>query len=249
MSKLIRETASRGIHRAFVTLILLGVVAALYLGIAPLRAQVNEVVGLLARADIENLRGYLLSFGIFAPLVSGLLMLLQGVIAPLPAVVLTLVNGLLFGTFLGALLSWVSAMAAAILCFYLAKALGRPVAERFTGKRGLRLADHFFETYGKYAVFLGRLIPIVSFDVISYGAGLTRISLRGFLVATGLGMIPATVLYSWLGENLGQLEMFWLWGVLGFSALLIMGLGVRGYLRSRPSGKNLRGKTVDGGSP
>ena len=249
MSKLLRETASRGIHRTFVTLILLGVGAALYLGIAPLRAQVNEVVGLLARADIENLREYLLSFGIFAPLVSGLLMVLQGVIAPLPAIVIALVNGLLFGTFWGALLSWVSAMAAAVLCFYLAKALGRPVAERFTGKRGLRLADRFFQTYGKYAVFLGRLIPIVSFDVISYGAGLTRMPLRGFLVATGLGMIPATVVYSWLGENLGQLEMLWLWGVLSFSALLIMGLGVRGYLRRRLSGRNLRGETVEGRLP
>jgi hypothetical protein len=46
-------------------------------------------------------------------------------------------------------------------------------------------------------------------------------------------MIPATVVYSWLGENLGRTEWLWLWGALGFSALLTMGLAFRAYLRGR----------------
>src|SRR3712207_8220042 len=52
-----------------------------------------------------------------------------------------------------------------------------------------------------YAVFAGRLIPGVAFDVISYAAGLTRMRFRNFIVATALGIFPQTFLYSYLGRQ------------------------------------------------
>lgn len=120
-------------------------------------------------------------------------MVFQAVIAPLPAFVLTFTNGLLFGWGWGTLLSWSSAMLGAALCFWIARVLGRPVVERLVGgSKALAVSDLFFARYGNRAILIARLLPFVSFDLISYGAGLTPVSFWRFLVATGIGQLPAT---------------------------------------------------------
>ena len=205
---------------------LLVVFGLLYFVVPSFKEGVNEAVRLLASADIVRLKDYLLSFGVWAPVVSGLLMVLQSIAAPLPAFVITFANGLLFGAFWGAILSWSSAMVGAIICYYVARSLGRPVVERMVGKKSLALADRFFERYGRYAVLIARLIPIISFDVVSYAAGLTSIGPVEFLIATGIGQAPATVLYSILGQNIGSAELgLWIFGAL--ASLLVLGLAVK----------------------
>jgi len=191
-----------------------------YLLVPAVQEGVNTAVRILTVADmqqaINGFRDYLLGFGAWAPLVSGLLMVFQSVIAPLPAFVLTFTNGLLFGWAWGALLSWSSAMVGAALCFWIARALGRPAVERLVGgTRALEVSDLFFARYGNRAVLISRLLPFVSFDIISYGAGLTPISFRSFLVATGIGQLPATLLYSYLGPNLtGSVRvLFWVFSI------------------------------------
>jgi len=177
--------------------------AAAYLLVPSVREWVSTAIDVLARGDIEAVRDYLLSFGVWAPVVSALLMILQSVAAPLPAFVITFANGLLFGWFWGAVLSWSSAMAGAALCFWIARTLGRPAVEKLAGgSHALGVSDLFFDKYGPRTVLIARLLPFVSFDIISYGAGLTSMSFWGFFWATGLGQLPATLLYSYLGQNL-----------------------------------------------
>ncbi|MBM4762971.1 TVP38/TMEM64 family protein [Bacillus sp. B15-48] len=180
---------------------LLGVFLAFYLGQGTVRDLVNHSVVYLKDADVEGFRDYLLSFGPLAAIVSALLMVFQSVIAPLPAFVITFANGLLFGWFYGAILSWSSAMLGAVICFYIAKFLGRPVVEKIVTKKALDWWDQFFGKYGKHSVFLARILPIVSFDLVSYAAGVTSIRFWQFFWATGLGQLPATILYSYLGQN------------------------------------------------
>jgi len=191
------------------------------------RSGVEEASGILARGDIPRMKAYLLSFGIWAPLVSATLMVFQSVAAPLPAFVITFANGLLFGAFWGTLLSWSSAMVGAAICYFIARALGRPVVERIVGGRSLALADRFFDRYGQYAVLIARLIPIVSFDVVSYAAGVTSVGFVAFMVATGIGQLPATVVYSVLGENLTNTARYGLWVFGAVAALLVLGLVVK----------------------
>ena len=62
----------------------------------------------LVKLDMEGLKEYILSFGIWGPVVSFLLMILQSVAAPLPAFVITFANAALFGWVYGAILSWTS---------------------------------------------------------------------------------------------------------------------------------------------
>ena len=161
-----------------------------------------DVVALFQSLDIDKIKEYILSFGVLAPLISFLLMVFQAILAPLPAFLITFANATLFGWVYGAALSWVSAMVGALLCFYIAKFLGRDVVEKLTSKMALESVDAFFERHGVYAILIARLLPFISFDVVSYAAGLTSMRLRSFLVATGIGQLPATLVYSYVGGML-----------------------------------------------
>lgn len=185
-----------------------------------MRAALAAALQILTMPDPQTailaFRDYLLGFGAWAPWVSGALMVFQSVAAPLPSFVLTFANGLLFGWALGALLSWTSAMVGALLCFWIARQLGRPLVEHLVGgSRALDGWDQFFARYGNRAILVARLLPFVSFDIVSYGAGLTSISLWNFFWATGLGQLPATLLYSYLGQSLtGSVQiLFWVFSL------------------------------------
>ena len=162
------------------------------------------------------MREYIAGYGLFAPLISAMLMILQSVAAPLPAFLITFANGLLFGVWWGTALSWSSAMLGAALCFSIARYFGRPVVVKLVSESALVSSDRFFERYGRHAVLIARLVPIISFDVISYGAGLTGIRFLGFWIATGIGQLPATILYSYLGgEATGTIKiLFWAFGII-----------------------------------
>lgn len=181
-------------------------------------------------------------------------MVLQAMVAPLPSSPVTYVNGLLFGLWWGGLLSWASALAAAAICFGLSRRFGRPVAQRLVTARAVEWSDRFFERFGAYAVLLGRLLPFVSFDVVSYGAGLTRMSFMGFMAATAIGMIPGTLLYAYLGRLGGESGAALMWTLVALTALglfvLLAGRKVTRRLVVTPSdaesGRQWRGERGQG---
>ncbi|WP_416147530.1 TVP38/TMEM64 family protein [Salipaludibacillus sp. HK11] len=199
------------------------VFALLYFVHIEFQGFIHEASSKIMSGNIEVFRDYLLSFGVWAPVVSALLMIFVLVIAPpLPAFVVTFTNGLLFGAVWGTLLSWSSAMIGAALCFYIARAVGRPPVERFIPKPALEWTDRFFEKYGVHSIFLARLIPVMSFAFISYGAGLTRMRFTGYFIATGLGQLPATIIYSWLGENASGSVMYVFWAFVAVITLAVI---------------------------
>jgi len=165
------------------------------------RSETNRALGMLGRGDIAALRDYILSFGLWAPVASCLLMVLQALVAPVPSFIITFANGLAFGVFWGWMLSLFGHVLAAAVCFGISRALGRVPVEILVGKTGLESADRWFARWGVYAVFAGRLLPGVAFDAISYAAGLTRMRFRSFIAATALGIFPQTFLYSYLGKQ------------------------------------------------
>ena len=151
--------------------------------------------------SIETARTYIAGYGALAPVVSAILMVFQSVIAPLPAFLITFANGTLFGFWWGSLLSWSSSMVGAAFCFYIARYLGIQRITRLISQPAVEKANDFVEKYGTYAILIARLMPFISFDVISYFAGATRMRFLGFWIATGIGQMPATLVYSYLGES------------------------------------------------
>lgn len=186
----------------------------LFLAIPPFHDWLVSIFDLFRNPQV--MREYIAGYGPLAPLISALLMIFQSVAAPLPAFLITFANGLLFGVWWGAALSWSSAMLGAALCFSIARYFGRPVVVKLISESALASSDRFFERYGKHAVLIARLVPIISFDVISYGSGLTGLRFLGFWIATGIGQLPATILYSYLGdEATGTIKiLFWAFGVV-----------------------------------
>lgn len=147
-------------------------------------------------SDRERLRQALSSAGAWAPAAFVLLLVVQAVLAPLPAPAVATAGGYLFGTLQGFVLTWIGALLGGVLCFILSRALGRSFVERSTRLKGF---DNYVQEHGAIAIFVLRLIPIISFDAISYAAGLTGISFWRFLIATALGMVPGTFVFVYLG--------------------------------------------------
>lgn len=223
------------------------IAAALYFFVEPLQSGVKQAVAILSRVDVPAMKAYILSFGLLAPIVSFMLMVFQSLIAPLPAFVITFANAALFGWVKGAILSWSSAMCGAVLCYWIARYYGRSVVEKLTSKFALDEVDHFFERYGKFAILIARLLPFVSFDIVSYAAGLTSIGFWEFFWATGLGQLPATLVYSYVGDMLvGSVRTF-VFGLLILFSLAIFVAFIRKFYKDRqkrpvpvmePPGKN-----------
>ena len=190
-----------GIKKGTLIIVLLVCIAA-YLWVPEIHKTMNRIFKMFASGDFTVVRDFVASYGGYAALISFLLMIFQSIAAPLPAFLITFANASLFGWWKGAILSWSSAMVGAAICFYIAKILGRDVAEKLTSKTGLEQIDTFFERYGKNTILICRLLPFVSFDIVSYAAGLTSMSFVSFFVATGVGQLPATIVYSYVGGML-----------------------------------------------
>ncbi len=123
------------------------------------------------------------------------------VIPPIPNLPLDLAAGAVFGPFYGALYAIIGAEIGAIACFLIARALGRDALSKLLKVETLfcqRCSDH--QLMG--LMFFARLIPVFSFEVVSYGAGLTNISLKAFAVATLVGMAPPTFALTYLGSSI-----------------------------------------------
>lgn len=205
-----------------ISLIIITISLLVYFFVPGVKEKLDYAFSVISQLDTNVVIEYLRSYGAWAAVVSFILMILQSVVAPIPAFLITLSNAAIFGWVCGAILSWSSAMCGATLCFYLARSLGRSPIEKLTSKGAMASIDVFFERYGKHTILICRLLPFVSFDFVSYGAGLTNMRFWSFFVATGIGQLPATIVYSYVGGTLtgGTQKLFF--GLTTLFALSIM---------------------------
>lgn len=188
--------------KRIILLVITALLIILYFVWQPYKNILDRIFKMFASGNFNAVKEFVASYGAYAAAISFALMVLQSVLAPLPAFLITFANANLFGWWKGAILSWSSAMAGAALCFYIARILGRDIAEKFTGKTNLVEIDKFFEKYGKNTILILRLLPFISFDLVSYAAGLTAMDFKSFFIATGIGQLPATLIYSYVGGML-----------------------------------------------
>lgn len=198
-----------------------------YFAVPAVHDWVNSVIGMFKSGNFAAMRQFIAKYGKWAMLISSLLMIFQSLAAPLPAFFITLTNANLFGWWQGCILSWASSMVGAVMCFFIARILGRDIVEKICTKGALLSIEQFFEKYGKKCILIARLLPFISFDVVSYAAGLTAMDFWGFFVATGLGQLPACVVYSYVGGMLtGGARMMFM-GLLCLFALAILVIIIR----------------------
>ena len=206
-------------------LLAIALTLAAYFAIPGVHAVVNEAISVLGSADLDAVAAYIRSFGPWAMAFSFALMVFSSILAPLPAFMITLSNAAIFGWWQGAILSWSSAMVGAALCFFLARGLGRGVVEKLAGKAVLDSVEGYFKKYGTRTILVCRLLPFVSFDAVSYFAGLTPMGFLAFFIATGIGQTPATIVYSYVGGMLtGGAKLLMIGLLCLFSLAILVGI-------------------------
>lgn len=179
----------------------------------------SGIIQALIIGDMKHIQLFLDNWGIFAPLVSISLILLQAFIAPIPAVFIYIANGIIFGAALGFLISWIGSILSAYLCFALVRHFNLDMKLK---NDFLRKIMAFFEYYGEKAVFIVRLMPFIPTDLVSYAFGFTRIKTRHYVLGTALGQIPAILFYSiW-----GGMQLPLLWNILAIAAWAVIILGI-----------------------
>ena len=173
---------------AALVLVVLGLVWAL-------RAMGIDVTALTP----ETVRGFVLSFGIWAPAIY--LLAYGQPLVPLPASVMTITGGLAFGPLWGTLAAVAGATTRACGQFLIARLLGREaVAALLKGRVAsldARLGRNSF-----LAVLVIRFVPNLPFDVQNYGLGFSRVRFAPFALATLLGILPWSFAFVYLGDSL-----------------------------------------------
>jgi uncharacterized membrane protein YdjX (TVP38/TMEM64 family) len=171
-------------------------------------ASYEPLVALLAPeriAELLNTAG-----PIRAPLLLMGLMALAVVVSPIPSLPLDVAAGLAFGPWLGTLYAATGALVGALIAFGLGRLLGREFVERVAGGH-ISFCAHCSNRLLVGFVLVARLFPLFSFDVISYGAGLTKMSPLWFAGATFLGMLPPTFALVAFGSAISlQSPITWL---------------------------------------
>jgi uncharacterized membrane protein YdjX (TVP38/TMEM64 family) len=156
-----------------------------------------------------------------------------------PGLPLTLGAGFLYGAIIGTLVVSPASVAGATLAFLIARYFAREWVTRRLKKYPQAAAiDRAIEKNGFKAVVLLRLQPVLPFNILNYALGLTSIRLRDYMLASWIGMFPATVLYVYLGSvmndisdllrgrpNSGMAGRFLLWGGLAAIVILVWWLG------------------------
>ena len=124
-------------------------------------------------------------------------------LVPVSKNLLSGVAGALFGLAGGIAISWVASMLSALVGFAIARRLGRDAVAELTGPR-IDKAEDIMRQQGVAAVIVARLTPVLPFTIVNYGAGVSAVSLRDFLVGTAVGIVPGTVAYAALGAAAGR---------------------------------------------
>lgn len=152
----------------------------------------------------QSLADYLRSFGAKTVFISILIMVLQTLFTPLPLFLVAGANGFIFGILEGIFITLVGAMIGATIAFYLARLFGRELVSRWIKKPHLSKVDSMSTSNGIKMVFLARLVPVIPSSLVSYLAGLSKISFKGFFVASIFGKMPEIIIYTALGHSLGR---------------------------------------------
>ncbi|MDZ7828398.1 MAG: TVP38/TMEM64 family protein [Halofilum sp. (in: g-proteobacteria)] len=168
-------------------------------------------------------RGHLLAlgerFGPLGPLIIAGALVLAVVVGPIPTIPVTIASGILYGPVAGFFWAMIGSLIGAAFAFAIARLAGRPFVERFTGGHIALCADCSDKLL--FWVIAGcRLLPVISFAAVSYGAGLTAMRMRSFLLATALGMVPMTALYVGIGAAV-EVDPLWA-GVGGLLAVVLL---------------------------
>ena len=173
---------------------------------------------------------WLTGLGYRGPLLLSAMMIIAVVVGPIPTLPISAASGLAFGVVVGTMVAAVGALLGAMIAFWTARLLGRDVICRY-----LPGNPFFTEQQSQWplfwAVFMTRLVPLFSFALVSYAAGVTSIRAWQFALASFVGMLPMTVVFAGLGHTYELHPVL----TVSAAAFLLLAMAVLPYYLNRRS--------------
>lgn len=205
-----------------------GCLAAVALGLAH-RGAWSWLRAAELASTVDSVAAAVREAGAWGPAASVALMVLHSFL-PFPAELLAMANGRIFGLPLGLLLTWAGAMLGALAAYGLARWLGRPFVRRVVPERHWRKVEEWTEWGGAGGLLLVRLVPVISFNLVNYAAGLAGIGWWRFAWTTALGILPVTAAAVLAGSHMPRAP-WWVWGL---SALAVLAAVILHWRRGGP---------------
>lgn len=192
--------------------------------------------------DGAALRERITRLGTWGPLMVIGLMVLAILVSPIPSAPIAVASGAAYGHAWGTLYVLLGAELGALAAFGVARVWGREPLQRWFGERlsvGLMGSQNALTGI----VLVSRLLPFISFDIVSYAAGLTALAFWRFAIATLVGIAPTSFLLAHFGNEMTTGEINRIMGsVLALGALTLIPVAVK-LIRDRLNRR--RGRRID----
>lgn len=153
----------------------------------------------------------------------------------IPGSLLTLGAGAIYGVVTGSIMVSISSVLGATAAFLVGRYFARDwISKKIEDNKRFTTIDNAVAAEGWRIVGLTRLSPVFSFNLLNYAYGLTRVSLREYVLASWIGMLPGTVMYVYIGSLAGDLASIgtesaeapsviqWMINIVAFAATILV---------------------------
>lgn len=173
--------------------------------------------------DVQGLATHLRAWGRWTAAASIGLMILHSAL-PLPGEIIAIANALIYGPLLGAALTWIGAMLGAVAAYSIARYLGRAGAPPPLDRR---IRERIETAATRPTTLLAlRLVPVISFNLINYAAGLSGVGWWTFLWTTSIGILPMIAGTSYFGQAMLDAPL-WAWATVAVLLVISPAFGSR----------------------
>jgi uncharacterized membrane protein YdjX (TVP38/TMEM64 family) len=174
----------------------------------------------------EEVKEYILHFGIWAPIIIILIQVVQVIITPIPGNVTALAGGAIYGVIKGFLLNVIGIVLGSVAAFYLARLYGTPLVKKLIGEQSYHKYNRMIS--GKYSIglFILFFIPLTPDDALCFLAGMSSMHISIFLFFVLVGRTPGMFIATLIGSGKLQLSIP-VWIALGIISILIILLFIK----------------------
>lgn len=150
-------------------------------------------------------------------------LLVSDIIIPVPASIVMVVSGILFGGFLGGIIALAGSLLGALINFQLSRKLGRKKIAKWLGDKEYKRLSVAMEKYGGFIVILTRMVPL-AMESISTLSGISKMKFKKYFLLNLIGFLPIIFLYSYAGAayKTDHVNNIFLILVIGFFAPLMI---------------------------
>lgn len=161
----------------------------------------SNLLHVIMSGNMQEIINYIDSFGVMGIFLGFILVLLVNIVG-LPSIFVITANGILFGPFIGIIISWIAETLGVILGFILMRTILRPYADKLIHKsKKLSQIDELSGKNGFKLMLILRSLPYFPSGLLTAFGAISKITLRDYSLSSFIGKLPATALEVLIGHD------------------------------------------------